>query len=196
MGDGRDRRDRERERDRERHRDRRDRSHSRSRSSSHAKKSHKNRDRSRDRSERNRSDRNDRYYDQDDQRRSAGAYKRDRDRKSKKSSDVIQVSSDEDDGVQVVDKSEDSSSKLEIPEELDSDEEAALIEKRRKDRQKLLEKLSKNDTKKSHNSKFEKISASTEIQDDREDENDDLFTTGAQADHQKPTFQVRLSFFF
>jgi len=189
MGDGRDRRDRERERDRERHRDRRDRSHSRSRSSSHAKKSHKNRDRSRDRSERNRSDRNDRYYDQDDQRRSAGAYKRDRDRKSKKSSDVIQVSSDEDDGVQVVDKSEDSSSKLEIPEELDSDEEAALIEKRRKDRQKLLEKLSKNDTKKSHNSKFEKISASTEIQDDREDENDDLFTTGAQAEPQKPSFQ-------
>ena len=197
MGDGRDRRDRERERDRERHRDRRDRSHSRSRSSSHAKKSHKNRDRSRDRSERNRSDRNDRYYEQDDQRRSAegGAYKRDRDRKSKKSSDVIQVSSDEDDGVQVVDKSEDSSSKLEIPEELDSDEEAALIEKRRKDRQKLLEKLSKNDTKKSHNSKFEKISASTEIQDDREDENDDLFTTGAQAEPQKPTFQVRVSFF-
>ena len=189
MGDGRDRRDRERERDRERHRDRRDRSHSRSRSSSHAKKSHKNRDRSRDRSDRNRSDRNDRYYDQDDQRRSTGAHKRDRDRKSKKSSDVIQVSSDED-AVQVVDKSEDSSSKLEIPEDLDSDEEAALIEKRRKDRQKLLEKLSKNDTKKSHNSKFEKISASTEIQDDREDENDDLFATGgAQAEPQKPSYQ-------
>ena len=189
MGDGRDRRDRERERDRERHRDRRERSHSRSRSSSHAKKSHKNRDRSRDRSDRNRSDRNDRYYDQDDQRRSTGAYKRDRDRKSKKSSDVIQVSSDED-AVQVVDKSEDSSSKLEIPEDLDSDEEAALIEKRRKDRQKLLEKLSKNDTKKSHNSKFEKISASTEIQDDREDENDDLFATGgAQAEPQKPSYQ-------
>ena len=186
MGDGRDRRDRERERDRERHRDRRERSHSRSRSSSHAKKSHKNRDRSRDRSDRNRSDRNDRYYDQDDQRRSTGAHKRDRDRKSKKSSDVIQVSSDED-AVQVVDKSEDSSSKLEIPEDLDSDEEAALIEKRRKDRQKLLEKLSKNDTKKSHNSKFEKISASTEIQDDREDENDDLF--GAQAEPQKPSYQ-------
>ena len=189
MGDGRDRRDRERERDRERHRDRRERSHSRSRSSSHAKKSHKNRDRSRDRSDRNRSDRNDRYYDQDDQRRSTGAHKRDRDRKSKKSSDVIQVSSDED-AVQVVDKSEDSSSKLEIPEDLDSDEEAALIEKRRKDRQKLLEKLSKNDTKKSHNSKFEKISASTEIQDDREDENDDLFATGgAQAEPQKPSYQ-------
>ena len=189
MGDGRDRRDRERERDRERHRDRRERSHSRSRSSSHAKMSHKNRDRSRDRSDRNRSDRNDRYYDQDDQRRSTGAHKRDRDRKSKKSSDVIQVSSDED-AVQVVDKSEDSSSKLEIPEDLDSDEEAALIEKRRKDRQKLLEKLSKNDTKKSHNSKFEKISASTEIQDDREDENDDLFATGgAQAEPQKPSYQ-------
>ena len=189
MGDGRDRRDRERERDRERHRDRRERSHSRSRSSSHAKKSHKNRDRSRDRSDRNRSDRNDRYYDQDDQRRSTGAHKRDRDRKSKKSSDVIQVSSDED-AVQVEDKSEDSSSKLEIPEDLDSDEEAALIEKRRKDRQKLLEKLSKNDTKKSHNSKFEKISASTEIQDDREDENDDLFATGgAQAEPQKPSYQ-------
>ena len=189
MGDGRDRRDRERERDRERHRDRRERSHSRSRSSSHAKKSHKNRDRSRDRSDRNRSDRNDRYYDQDDQRRSTGAHKRDRDRKSKKSSDVIQVSSDED-AVQVVDKSEDSSSKLEIPEDLDSDEEAALIEKRRKDRQKLLEKLSKNDTKKSHNSKFEKISASTEIQDDRKDENDDLFATGgAQAEPQKPSYQ-------
>ena len=118
MGDGRDRRDRERERDRKRHRDRRDRSHSRSRSSSHAKKSRKNRDRSRDRSERNRGDRNGRYYDQDDQRRSAergGANKRDhRDRKSNKSSS----DDDEDDGVQVVDKSEDSSSKLDILQKL------------------------------------------------------------------------------
>ena len=176
MGDGRDRRDRDRDRDRDRHRDRRDRSRSRSRSRSHAKKSHKNRDRSRE----NRSDRNrDRYYDQDDHRQRSSSHKRGGDRGDKRSkkSDVIQVSSDEEtsDQIQIVDKSEDSASKLEIPEDLDSDEEAQLIEKRRKERQKLMEKLARNEPKKSHISKFEKISASTEIQDDREDENDDLF---------------------
>lgn len=64
-------------------------------------------------------------------------------------------------------------SKLVIEEE-DEDEEA-IIEKRRRERQKLLEKLSQKQSITDHG-KFEKISASTEIQDDRENEDDEIMS--------------------
>ena len=159
------------------------------------KKSHKNRDRSRDRG----NDRRDRYNDHDDYRRYEKKHRNSNaadNRKVSKKSDVIQVSSeDEDNGVQIVhNKSEDSYSKLEIPED-DSDEEA-VIERRRKERQKLLEKLESKKAVKSHFSTFEKISASTEIQDDREDEDDDMNGSGfaglRAAEPQKPVNQVMI----
>ena len=155
------------------------------------KKSHKNRDRDRSRDRGN--DRRDRYNDHDDYRRYEKKARNGDNRKISKKSDIIQVSSEDEDGdaVQIVNKSEDSFSKLEIPED-DSDEEA-IIERRRKERQKLLEKL---ESKKPAKSKtFEKISASTEIQDDREDEDDDIIDGHVEPQPQKLVTQVIIEFF-
>lgn len=160
MGDGRDRRDRERDRDvRDRHRrdhdsrQRRSRSRSRSR---HSNKKHK-RSRSRDL----KSDRKRHYED-------SSRFHRDghRDRYPRGRSDVIEViDSDDEDGVQIVDKDDIEEPEPVLAEEEDEDEEA-IIERRRKERQKLMEKLAQKPS-------FEKISASAEIEDDRDDDEDD-----------------------
>lgn len=152
MGDGRDHRRRDRSVDRHQRRQR-TRSRSRSRTATGFKKHKRSRSR----------DRRPRHYDDE---RSSSSRRNDRHRGSdKKRSDIIQVSSDDEEAVQFVEKDD---SQLEINEE-DEDEEA-IIEKRRRERQKLLEKLAK----KSH--KIEKISASAEIEDDRENEDDEMGT--------------------
>jgi len=165
MGDGRgDRRDRDRERDRHRRKSR-----ERSRSRSRPTKKHK-RSRSRDdrRTHRNYGDENERST---SSRRDHRDHRDNRDRDSRGKRVEIVISSDEDDSKrEVLEKSNlDDSSELMIEEE--EEDEEAIIERRRKERQKLLEKLSK---KQSSNFKFEKISASAEIEDDRENEDDEV----------------------
>jgi len=168
MGDGRgDRRDRDRERDRHHHKRR-----SRSRSQSRHRKKHK-RSHSRDdrRGQRNYGDENERHA----AARGGRDYRDHRDPRDHKSSrgkkEEIVISSDEDGSVkQVQDKSKlDDSTELNI--DSDDEDEEAIIEKRRKERQKLLEKLARNQP---SDTRFEKISASAVIEDDRENEDDEM----------------------
>jgi len=168
MGDGRgDRRDRDRERDRHHHKRR-----SRSRSQSRHRKKHK-RSHSRDdrRGQRNYGDENGRHA----AARGGRDYRDHRDPRDHKSSrhkkEEIVISSDENGSVkQVQDKSKlDDSTELNI--DSDDEDEEAIIEKRRKERQKLLEKLARNQP---SDTRFEKISASAVIEDDRENEDDEM----------------------
>ena len=72
--------------------------------------------------------------------------------------------------ISVQDKSKlDDSTELNI--DSDDEDEEAIIEKRRKERQKLLEKLARNQP---SDTRFEKISASAVIEDDRENEDDEM----------------------
>jgi len=177
MGDGRgERRDRDRERDRghsgrptgANHKPRR----SRSRSQSRHRKKHK-RSNSRDdrRGQRNYGDENERYA----AARGGRDYRDHRDPRDHKTSrgrkEEIVISSDEEgSGKKAHGKSKlDDSTELNI--ESDDEDEEAIIEKRRKERQKLLEKLAKEQP---SDTRFEKISASAVIEDDRENEDDDM----------------------
>jgi len=171
MGDGRgDRRDRDRERDRHQRPDHHKQRRSRSRSQSRHRKKHK-RSLSRDdrRGQRNYGDGNERYVPRGG--RDYRDYRDPRDHRMSRGGrkEEIIISSDEDDSVkQGNDKSKlDDSKELNI--ESDDEDEEAIIEKRRKERQKLLEKL---ESEQPSDSRFEKISASAEIEDDRENEDD------------------------
>jgi len=173
MGDGRgDRRDRGGpDRDRDRHPNpqrRRSRSRSPRSQGSRQNKKHK---RSRSRDER----RGQRSYG-DENERGASSSRRDyRDHRDRGSSrgrkEEIVISSDEDDkNDKNFERSKlDDSAELNIDSE--SEDEDAIIEKRRRERQKLLDKVTR---KQGSDSAFEKISASAEIIDDRENEDDEI----------------------
>ena len=112
----------------------------------------------------------------DENERGASSSRRDyRDHRDRGSSrgrkEEITISSDEDDkNDKNFERSKlDDSAELNIDSE--SEDEDAIIEKRRRERQKLLEKVTR---KQGSDSAFEKISASAEIIDDRENEDDEI----------------------
>jgi serine/threonine-protein kinase PRP4 len=105
------------------------------------------------------------YRDQDRNRGQQQRRKTSQDRRNRHG-DVIHVSSGDEDGVEVLNDSFDENR---VIDEDDSDDEA-IIDRRRKERQALMLKLASSNK---SESTFVKISASAEIQDERENESDE-----------------------
>jgi hypothetical protein len=150
--------------------------------------SHQNRSRSRD--ER----RGQRTYGDESERGGASSSRRDyRDHRDRGSSrgrkEEIVISSDEDDkNDKRFERSKlDDSAELNI--DTDSEDEDAIIEKRRRERQKLLDKVTR---KQGSDSAFEKISASAEIQDDRENEDDEILDEPENEEDEITQNQVKI----
>jgi hypothetical protein len=149
--------------------------------------SHQNRSRSRDERRGQRS-----YGDESE--RGASSSRRDyRDHRDRGSSrgrkEEIVISSDEDDkNDKRFERSKlDDSAELNI--DTDSEDEDAIIEKRRRERQKLLDKVTR---KQGSDSAFEKISASAEIQDDRENEDDEILDEPENEEDEITQNQVKI----